>query len=231
MAGESLEHIVPAPFPSTWEWEGTFVSQIQNIMSEYSSHREQVCSIVNNIHPTANKDIINPFGRTSSVSKSAAGEVKAKVSPGRMEVCKIEGIRHPVHTSASIRQMPWGSTLNEGCPPPNICPWEGTGSEIVVSRQPEKKLYQCMVCKVAYTDMYKLGKHTFAHMEDIQYKCSMCSKVFTELSSLNDHKHIHYKERPFYCEICKKGFTQKGGLTMHLRSTRHKQKAAEYQKV
>ena len=205
-------------------------------MSEYSSHREQVCNILDP-NRTGYKHTINSHVKTPPVCESNAGEMRMKFSRGRSDVCAVEGRLHPVHTSASIGHMPWFSTLHERYPPPNVTLEQGTGTENVswLSRRPEMKLYRCMVCKAAFRDMYNLGKHVFAHMEEDEpcaikqtYKCNLCPKVFTQLSSLNAHLYIH---RTFCCEICKKGFTQKSSLAIHFGSARHKRKAEEHQKI
>jgi KRAB domain-containing zinc finger protein len=80
--------------------------------------------------------------------------------------------------------------------------------------KPDKKTFQCYVCKHVRKNTVELRKHMCVHAKK-PFACQQCDRTFSCKFTLNEHKRIYSKKKFFACDQCHRSFTHKSTLDQH----------------
>ncbi|XP_008060104.1 zinc finger protein 705A-like isoform X2 [Carlito syrichta] len=79
------------------------------------------------------------------------------------------------------------------------------------------KLYECYLCRKAFSNCSNLRQHEMIHTGERPYECHLCGKAFIQNSDLKKHNRTHTGEKPYECHFCEKTFSQSSNLRQHER--------------
>ena len=83
-------------------------------------------------------------------------------------------------------------------------------------------MFQCIHCKLTYSQKYAIEKHIKTHTRKLEsnntsVECDECKKPFNRPSLLKVHKErVHVKLKKYFCFVCQKGFHARQRMLEHL---------------
>ncbi|CAP36738.2 Protein CBG19502 [Caenorhabditis briggsae] len=87
-------------------------------------------------------------------------------------------------------------------------------------RFPNKRMYECDVCKIQYGNRSNLIRHRVQHKNQQLFQCKVCGIEKTRQDTLLDHQMTHIKKMwNFECPACDEQFSTYSNLMEHLQDT------------
>ncbi|KAF0312202.1 Zinc finger and SCAN domain-containing protein 2 [Amphibalanus amphitrite] len=96
-----------------------------------------------------------------------------------------------------------------------------------------RRLYECDVCQLRFTNGANLRRHRMRHTGFKPYECRACSKRFFRRDHLLEHMSTHAKAAgrrlPWQCPVCAKGFQRQIAMRAHYQNEHVREAAAGVQ--
>lgn len=89
---------------------------------------------------------------------------------------------------------------------------------IDASKQHHRKLFECDVCNMKFSNGANMRRHKMRHTGVKPYECRVCQKRFFRKDHLAEHFTTHTKTLPYHCPICNRGFQRQIAMRAHFQN-------------
>ncbi|XP_055381771.1 zinc finger protein ztf-16-like [Condylostylus longicornis] len=86
------------------------------------------------------------------------------------------------------------------------------------SSQSSRKLFECDVCLMKFSNGANMRRHKMRHTGVKPYECRVCQKRFFRKDHLAEHFTTHTKTLPYHCPICNRGFQRQIAMRAHFQN-------------
>ncbi|KAE9529264.1 hypothetical protein AGLY_011940 [Aphis glycines] len=109
-------------------------------------------------------------------------------------------------------------TLNETNLISHLATCQGTESNNENDLQTNRKLFECDICNMKFSNGANMRRHKMRHTGVKPYECKICQKRFFRKDHLAEHFTTHTKSLPFHCPICNRGFQRQIAMRAHFQN-------------
>lgn len=109
-------------------------------------------------------------------------------------------------------------TLNETSLISHLATCQGTESNNENDLQTNRKLFECDICNMKFSNGANMRRHKMRHTGVKPYECKICQKRFFRKDHLAEHFTTHTKSLPFHCPICNRGFQRQIAMRAHFQN-------------
>ncbi|XP_046995354.1 zinc finger protein sdz-12 [Schistocerca americana] len=92
------------------------------------------------------------------------------------------------------------------------------GESSAADRSHDRKLFQCDVCNMKFSNGANMRRHKMRHTGVKPYECRVCQKRFFRKDHLAEHFTTHTKTLPYHCPICNRGFQRQIAMRAHFQN-------------
>lgn len=109
-------------------------------------------------------------------------------------------------------------TLNEANLITHLASCQGTESNNENDLQTNRKLFECDICNMKFSNGANMRRHKMRHTGVKPYECKICQKRFFRKDHLAEHFTTHTKSLPYHCPICNRGFQRQIAMRAHFQN-------------